>query len=192
MHLCFLPPSFLYTTFTMTGATLQAIRYQRGSLEIIDQLLLPHETLYIPINSLALGHDAIKTMKVRGAPAIAIVAALTLAVVLVDSQTAPRLTTAQGAVAFVLESLEYLKTSRPTAVNLFDAAHKLAKGVQAAGAKEGVSGADVVNKYLELSEQMLEDDVKDNMNIGKFGAEFILNVWRGGEDLRVITHCNTG
>ncbi|GJJ79102.1 methylthioribose-1-phosphate isomerase [Entomortierella parvispora] len=176
----------------MTGATLQAIRYQRGSLEIIDQLLLPHETLYIPINSLALGHDAIKTMKVRGAPAIAIVAALTLAVVLVDPKTAPRLTTAQDAVAFVLESLEYLKTSRPTAVNLFDAAHKLAKGVQEAATKEGVSGADVVNKYLELSEKMLEDDVKDNMNIGKFGAEFILNVWRGGEDLRVITHCNTG
>ncbi|KAF9968721.1 S-methyl-5-thioribose-1-phosphate isomerase [Mortierella alpina] len=164
----------------MTGATLQAIRYQRGSLDILDQLLLPHETLYISISTLALGHNAIKTMQVRGAPAIAIVAALTLAVVLVNPATAPRLTTAQGAVDFILESLEYLKTSRPTAVNLFDAAHKLAKGVQEANS-EGVSGAD-----------MLEEDVKDNMNIGKFGAEFILNVWKGGNDLRVITHCNTG
>ncbi|KAG0050969.1 S-methyl-5-thioribose-1-phosphate isomerase [Gryganskiella cystojenkinii] len=176
----------------MTGATLQAIRYQRGSLEIIDQLLLPHETLYIPITTLQLGHDAIKTMKVRGAPAIAIVAALSLAVVLVDAQVSSRLTSAQHAVAFILESLEYLKTSRPTAVNLFDAAHKLAKGVTEEGAKPGVSGQDIVNKYLELSEKMLEDDVKDNMNIGRFGAEFILQVWKGGEDLRVITHCNTG
>ncbi|KAF9943116.1 S-methyl-5-thioribose-1-phosphate isomerase [Mortierella alpina] len=175
----------------MTGATLQAIRYQRGSLDILDQLLLPHETLYIPISTLALGHDAIKTMKVRGAPAIAIVAALTLAVVLVDPTTSPRLTTAQDAVDFILESLEFLKTSRPTAVNLFDASHKLAKGVLAAN-NEGASGSDIVNKYLELSEKMLEEDVKDNMNIGKFGAEFILNVWKGGNDLRVITHCNTG
>jgi methylthioribose-1-phosphate isomerase len=178
----------------MTGATLQAIRYQRGTLEIIDQLLLPHETLYIPISTLALGHDAIKTMKVRGAPAIAIVAALTLAVVLVDSTTiaSGRLSTAQGAVAFIEESLEFLKTSRPTAVNLFDAAHKLAKGVRMAGAVTSASGQDVVNKYLELSEKMLEEDVKDNMNIGRFGAEYILKVWKGGDDLRVITHCNTG
>ncbi|KAK3847638.1 MAG: S-methyl-5-thioribose-1-phosphate isomerase [Linnemannia gamsii] len=178
----------------MTGATLQAIRYQRGSLEIIDQLLLPHETLYIPISTLGLGHDAIKTMQVRGAPAIAIVAALTLAVVLVDSSTiaSGRLSTAQGAVSFIEESLEFLKTSRPTAVNLFDAAHKLAKGVREAGAVASATGQDVVDKYLELSERMLEEDVKDNMNIGRFGAEFILKVWKGGEDLRVITHCNTG
>ena len=177
----------------MTGAaTLQAIRYQRGSLEIIDQLLLPHETLYIPITSLALGHNAIKTMQVRGAPAIAIVAALTLAVVLVQPQYAPRLTTSLDAVEFILESLEYLKTSRPTAVNLFDAAHKLAKGVQDKATEKDVTGEEIVNKYLELSEKMLEEDVKDNMNIGKFGAEFILKEWKGGDDLRVITHCNTG
>ncbi|KAI1321184.1 S-methyl-5-thioribose-1-phosphate isomerase [Mortierella claussenii] len=176
----------------MTGATLQAIRYQRGSLEIIDQLLLPHETLYIPITSLALGHDAIKTMKVRGAPAIAIVAALTLAVVLVQSPTQSRLQTAQQAVEFIEVSLDYLKTSRPTAVNLFDAAHKLAVGVRLEGVKPNATGQDVVQKYLELAERMLEDDVKDNMNIGQYGAEFILKVWKGGEDLRVITHCNTG
>ncbi|KAF8982653.1 S-methyl-5-thioribose-1-phosphate isomerase [Entomortierella lignicola] len=176
----------------MTGATLQAIRYKRGSLEILDQLLLPHETLYIPISSLALGHDAIKTMKVRGAPAIAIVAALSLAVVLVQPATESQVQTAKDAVTFIENSLEYLKTSRPTAVNLFDAAHKLAKGVQEEATKSGVTGADIVNKYLELSEKMLEEDVKDNTNIGKYGAEFILKVWKGSDDLRVITHCNTG
>ncbi|KAG0216498.1 S-methyl-5-thioribose-1-phosphate isomerase [Mortierella sp. GBA30] len=176
----------------MTGATLQAIRYKRGSLDILDQLLLPHESIYIPITTLALGHDAIKTMKVRGAPAIAIVAALTLAVVLVDPATSSRLSTPQDAVAFIEESLEFLKTSRPTAVNLFDAAHKLAKGVHDEAVKAGVSGAEVVHKYLELSERMLKEDVKDNVNIGMYGAEFILSAWRGGDDLRVITHCNTG
>ncbi|KAK3815429.1 MAG: hypothetical protein J3Q66DRAFT_389267 [Benniella sp.] len=178
----------------MTGATLQAIRYQRGSLEIIDQLLLPHETVYVSITSLALGHDAIKSMKVRGAPAIAIVAALTLAAVLVQPATTSQVSASpQEAVAFIESSLEYLKTSRPTAVNLFDAAHKLATAVRSeAATKAGATGQDIVNKYLELAEKMLEDDVQDNQNIGKFGAEFILKVWKGGEDLRVVTHCNTG
>jgi len=178
----------------MTGATLQAIRYQRGSLEIIDQLLLPHETVYVSITSLALGHDAIKSMKVRGAPAIAIVAALTLAAVLVQPDTTSQVSASpQEAVAFIETSLEYLKTSRPTAVNLFDAAHKLATAVRSeAATKASATGQCIVNKYLELAEKMLEDDVQDNQNIGKFGAEFILKVWKGGEDLRVVTHCNTG
>ncbi|KAF9903433.1 S-methyl-5-thioribose-1-phosphate isomerase [Lobosporangium transversale] len=187
----------------MTGATLQAIRYQRGSLDILDQLLLPHETVYVSITSLELGHDAIKTMKVLCALAIAIVAALTLAVVLIQPSTQPRLQTAQEAVKFIEDSLDYLKTSRPTAVNLFDAAHKLATGVRSTSRLEEkdqsgsnshvtVTGQDVVNKYLELAERMLEEDVRDNTNIGKFGAEFILKVWKGSDDLRVITHCNTG
>ncbi|KAG0227604.1 S-methyl-5-thioribose-1-phosphate isomerase [Actinomortierella wolfii] len=178
---------------TESNPTLQAIRYKRGSLEILDQLLLPHETLYIPITSLALGHDAIKTMKVRGAPAIAIVAALSLAVVLVTDSEAQSLKSSSEAVSFIEKSLEYLKTSRPTAVNLFDAAHKLAKGVQAKAAEgENVTAQDVIDHYLTLAEKMLEDDVQDNKNIGEYGAEFILKVWKGGDDLRVVTHCNTG
>lgn len=176
----------------MTGATLEAIRYQRGSLEILDQLLLPHQTVYVPITSLALGHDGIKSMKVRGAPAIAIVAALTLAVVLAQPSTTFQVSTTQSAVEFIETSLEYLKTSRPTAVNLFDAANKLATAVRLEATRANVTGVDVVNKYLELSEKMLEDDIKDNKNIGKFGSEYILSLWKGGDDLRVITHCNTG
>ncbi|KAG0293572.1 S-methyl-5-thioribose-1-phosphate isomerase, partial [Dissophora globulifera] len=112
----------------MANPTMQAIKYQRGSLEILDQLLLPHESVYITLATLAEGHSAIKTMQVRGAPAIAIVAALTLAVVLVHPSTQSQLQTAAEAVAFIETSLEFLKTSRPTAVNLFDAAHKLAHG----------------------------------------------------------------
>src|SRR5687768_16196828 len=153
----------------MTGATLEAIRYKSGSLEILDQLLLLHETVYVPITSLALGHDAIKSMKVRGAPAIAIVDALTLAVVLVQPATASQVSTTQDAVGFIETSLDYLKTSRPTAVNLFDAAHKLATAVRFEATRAvNVTGADIVKKYLELAEKMLKDDVKDNTNIGKF------------------------
>ena len=109
--------------------TLQAIRYRpstlsaASSLEIIDQLSLPHHTTYLPVPTAATAHAAIKQMSVRGAPAIAIVAALSVAVETSALTTLPA--TAAEMRAFVEERLEYLLTSRPTAVNLRDAVGKL-------------------------------------------------------------------
>ncbi|KAG5854058.1 hypothetical protein ANANG_G00033490 [Anguilla anguilla] len=60
--------------------TLEAIRYRPGSLQILNQLLLPHESVFDEIRSVQDGFEAIKSMKVRGAPAIAIVGCLSLAV----------------------------------------------------------------------------------------------------------------
>lgn len=86
--------------------TLEAIRYSRGSLEILDQLLLPHQTAFIPIRSVDDAYKAIKLMQVRGAPAIAIVAALSLAVELqsaaVDSASQMKY--------LIRKSLEFLKS----------------------------------------------------------------------------------
>jgi methylthioribose-1-phosphate isomerase len=65
----------------MTGnATLEAIVYTRGSLKILDQLLIPTEFVYEQITTTEQAFHAIVDMKVRGAPAIAVVAALCLAV----------------------------------------------------------------------------------------------------------------
>ena len=62
------------------SASLQSLQYKRGSLTVLDQLLLPLEKKYIPVT----GHEdawaVIRSMQVRGAPLIAIVAALGLAV----------------------------------------------------------------------------------------------------------------
>ncbi|ORY04724.1 putative translation initiation factor [Basidiobolus meristosporus CBS 931.73] len=173
----------------MVTPTLEAIRYKRGELLILDQLLLPHETVYIPINGIKDGHSAIKTMQVRGAPAIAIVAALSLCIELFHK--GETLADTAATLAFIEESLQYLKTSRPTAVNLFDAAQKLWKTTQAAAAQT-VSPKDVINAYVDAAEQMLTDDVQDNKNIGKYGAEYILNHASPSTPLKVLTHCNTG
>lgn len=61
-------------------ATLQAIKYTRGRLDVLDQLRLPHESHYDEVSNCEEAFDCIKAMRVRGAPAIAIVAALALAV----------------------------------------------------------------------------------------------------------------
>ncbi|KAL7275064.1 S-methyl-5-thioribose-1-phosphate isomerase [Rhizina undulata] len=170
-------------------SALQAIKYTRGSLSILDQLKLPHESIYVPIRTSKDGFHAIKRMVVRGAPAIAIVAALSLAVEL-DALESSQKSSAQEAKAFIFTKLEYLLQSRPTAVNLGDAAGKLKKIVSAV---EG-SGQDVVERYVAAAERMLVDDVQDNENIGKFGAEWILQNARTEKDgkVSVLTHCNTG
>ena len=175
---------------------LEAIRYSRGSLKILNQLLLPFQSVYEDINDSEDGHKAIKTMKVRGAPAIAIVAALSLAVEVYNGRGK---LSVEETTAFVLERLEYLKTSRPTAVNLFEAAERLAKIVEKSRsavskqivAVEDVDGNAVVEAYLEAAEAMLEQDIQDNKNIGAFGAEFIINA-TNGSNASVLTHCNTG
>ncbi|OAD79457.1 hypothetical protein PHYBLDRAFT_179107 [Phycomyces blakesleeanus NRRL 1555(-)] len=171
--------------------TLEAIKYTPGSLLILDQLALPHETIFEPILNIQDGHAAIKTMKTRGAPAIAIVAALSLAVDVATRAAKHEFKTVPQAVEFLNSSLEYLKTSRPTAVNLFDAAHKLSVVIQDS-AKKATSPSEVTDAYINAAEKMLVDDVQDNKNIGKHGAAFIVENCKNKEDIRVLTHCNTG
>jgi methylthioribose-1-phosphate isomerase len=130
-------------------------------------------------------------MRTRGAPAIAIVAALALAVELVNMKLSP---IAEEVKIFILEKLDYLVTSRPTAVNLADAARKLKSTVEEAAGKEEANGESVREAYVEAAQNMLVDDVSDNENIGKHGAEWIVKNTEAGKkgQLSMLTHCNTG
>ncbi|KAH3915996.1 methylthioribose-1-phosphate isomerase [Parastagonospora nodorum] len=170
---------------------LQAIKYTRGQLEILDQLKLPHAEEYDHIYSSTDAWHAIKEMRTRGAPAIAIVAALSLAVELTNMKLS---SIAEEVQVFITEKLEYLVTSRPTAVNLADAAGKLKKITDEAAAREGTSGESVREAYVQAAEQMLIDDVSDNKNIGKHGAEWIVKNSEAGKKgpVSMMTHCNTG
>jgi len=175
---------------------LEAIKYSRGSLKILDQLRLPHVEIYDNVESSKDAWHAIKEMRVRGAPAIAIVAALALAVELYTIQADGKLLdSAEEVQVFIAEKLDYLVTSRPTAVNLADAARKLGRVVESAAQGQDSTGSHVANTYIASAEQMLVDDVRDNRNIGKYGAEWILkNAERReqGSKVSVLTHCNTG
>ena len=173
---------------------LQAIKYERGSLKILDQLQLPHHEIFIEVKDPEAGWLAIKSMQVRGAPAIAIVAALSLAVHLSNSSELSS-TSPQRVASIISLSLKFLTTSRPTAVNLLDAARKLESISLAAASHEGSKGADVVSAYVQAAERMLRDDVDDNENIGNHGAEWIKRNCQGptaSAGLSVMTHCNTG
>jgi methylthioribose-1-phosphate isomerase len=167
---------------------LEAIRYREGSLQILNQLKLPHQEEYDDVRNAEDGWHAIKDMRTRGAPAIAIVAALSLAV---ELQTATISKQSEEVAASILEKLDYLVTSRPTAVNLADAARKLRRIVENAAKSTGSNGSGVSKAYCDAAAQMLIDDVADNEGIGKYGAEWIAEHSEGGQ-VSVLTHCNTG
>ncbi len=173
---------------------LQAIKYEHGKLQILDQLRLPHEEIFIDIQSSTDAWNAIKSMQVRGAPAIAIVAALSLAVQLCIKQE----NSADGntAAEYIRHQLAFLVTSRPTAVNLADAAKKLTKIVEDAASQPHSTAASVNEAYTKGAVQMLASDVQDNENIGRLGAAWLgqkaaQSASRFGP-LNVLTHCNTG
>ncbi|KAF2842977.1 putative translation initiation factor [Patellaria atrata CBS 101060] len=173
---------------------LQAIKYKRGQLEVLDQLRLPHAEVYETVRSSEDAWHAIKEMRTRGAPAIAIVAALALAAELENLSAANKLSDkAEEVAAFILEKLSYLVTSRPTAVNLADAVTKLSKVVENALSEAG-NGEAMKDAYIQAAEKMLVDDVSDNEAIGKYGAEWILKngIVQGNSEVSVLTHCNTG
>lgn len=169
--------------------SLQSICYSHGSLQLLDQRKLPLETIYLDIKDAQDGWSAIREMVVRGAPAIAIAAALSLAVEVSKLQAFDG--TPDNAASFLIEKLEYLVTSRPTAVNLSDAATKLKEVISnaAATAKEAQS---VFRAYIEAAKIMLEDDVASNKAIGSYGARVLQHLLKDSKRLSILTHCNTG
>ncbi|KAJ5582725.1 Initiation factor 2B alpha/beta/delta [Penicillium sp. DV-2018c] len=174
---------------------LQAIKYSKGNLEILDQLQLPFVETFIPIRTTEDGWHAIKDMKVRGAPAIAIVAMLALAAELTSAIEVGKL--AQGSeqvCQYIKEKLAYLVTSRPTAVNLADAARKLEAVVVARTEASGSQGREVADAFIQAAEDMMGSDLQDNQRIGHNGAEWIATraVKPGSSEVAVLTHCNTG
>ncbi|CAJ0841184.1 1888_t:CDS:2 [Entrophospora sp. SA101] len=206
--------------------SLSAIVYTRSppTLKILNQLLLPHRTLYENVKSVKQGYEQIKQMKVRGAPAIAIVAALSLAIDLqlcyicvnnnrggdnnnkeelksIYEKAIKTLESPQSLLNYIKESLDYLKTSRPTAVNLFNTANILLDlsenlVAKAKGNNNNDNVLSIIEGVVDEAESMLKRDVEDNKNIGRFGAEFILNNCAGGDGdsklVNVITHSTAG
>ena len=140
-------------------------------------------------------------MRVRGAPAIAIVAALALAVEIGAAMWKKDLPQEVDEVRTLIgERLDYLQTSRPTAVNLGDAVGKLKIVVKKAVMEQAASSQDLAGKYVRAAEAMLVHDVQDNEAIGKHGAKWIEEHTVAGArckrelsgELKVVTHSNTG
>ncbi|RSL79732.1 Methylthioribose-1-phosphate isomerase [Fusarium floridanum] len=171
-------------------STLQAVKYTRGKLEVLDQLRLPHEFHYDEVSNRTEAFDSIATMRVRGAPAIAIVAALGLAVELHNGSCTA--SSAEEAIGQIEEALDYLKESRPTAVDLTNAINQLKARIREVGSTATKEA--IISAFIEEAEKIFEKDLKTNLSIGDFGAEWLRTQVGASpeQQISVLTHCNTG
>lgn len=149
-----------------------------GALEMIDQTILPTEVVTITCATAAQVWDAIKQLKVRGAPAIGVAAAYGTLVGL--DEAAPTDANWREAMNQVCD---YLATSRPTAVNLFWAIDRMHRR---ADALAGKSWAEARAALLTEAHAIRDEDAAMCRAIGGFGQHLIPD---GGG---VLTHCNAG
>ncbi|CAD5112217.1 DgyrCDS1450 [Dimorphilus gyrociliatus] len=166
--------------------SLQSIVFDGTKLEIIDQLQLPNTTKYIDIKDTKDGHRAIKTMQIRGAPAIAVLGSLSLHVEMLRCEFA----SATDVKIFVEEKMTYLVSARPTAVNISEAKDRLVK-LASESVSNSKSASEAKALILEATKNMLKEDVDTNKAVATHGAMHLLNTV-GGEKVSVLTHCNTG
>ena len=157
------------------STTLEAIKYERGKLRILDQVKLPLVSEYLDINNVEDAWNAIKNMNVRGAPAIAIVGCLGLAVELITTFKGKNSHSNENLTSIIFQKLDYLMTSRPTAVNLSKACNELKINIGKWVKTEKTDNL-IIEKIVTWAEKMLKDDLNDNVNIGDNGAKEILKV----------------
>ncbi|MEM7096685.1 MAG: S-methyl-5-thioribose-1-phosphate isomerase [Pseudomonadota bacterium] len=148
----------------------ETLYWSDNALYLLDQRLLPHKIQYLEMKKIQDTWDAIKTLAVRGAPAIGVAAAYGLAQSMqgVAPDQFDETLQANGA---------YLKSARPTAVNLAWAVDRL---VANASSDAGFGG------LLEDAQSIHREDLEICMNIGRHGAPLI----KSGSS--VLTHCNAG
>ncbi len=154
-----------------------------GTVRMLDQTLLPGEVRYLDIGSTDQMIEAIKLLRVRGAPLIGIAAAMELAVA-AERRSAGGEGSDQAALEWLDDIARGLRGARPTAVNLAWAVDRMAARGSAAldsGGEEALASA-----LREEAQKIWDEDAEMCRAIGDAGAEV---VQRGAA---ILTHCNAG
>jgi methylthioribose-1-phosphate isomerase len=158
---------------------MRTIEWDDGIVRMIDQLQLPQELVILEYADYRDVADAIKTMKIRGAPAIGAAAAFGIALAAVRCVGHER----ADVIASVARAAEVLGKTRPTAVNLFWAIKRM---VNVAYDRRWITAEQVVEAVVREAQLIADEDVETNKRIGAHGAVLI----RDG--MNVLTHCNAG
>ncbi len=144
---------------------------------LLDQRLLPQEERWLRINTVRGVFDAIHDMAVRGAPAIGITAAAGMALATMESTEHGNLMTA------LRQAGEFLKSARPTAVNLEWAVNRMLD--KAASECEGKGREECIALMFDEARRIHEEDIAMNLRIGRLGGELL-------PEGAIMTHCNAG
>ncbi len=155
------------------------IEWKNGCVRLLDQQALPHSVTFVDCHDYRVVAQAIKDLRVRGAPAIGIAAAMGVAL---GAQTLE----AKTFDAFsrdVFEICDHLAATRPTAVNLFWAIEQMKTVLNT---HRDSSVTELKARLITAACRILEEDIEVNRAIGRHGAALLV------EGQTVMTHCNAG
>ena len=160
---------------------LPTIEWKDDAVVMIDQRKLPASEVYVTCKTANDVAKAIKTMVIRGAPAIGVAAAMGIAVGMLRSR-------ATGTKQFTTEfqkTCDLMAGTRPTAVNLFWAIERMKKAF-AAAAQDGQSVDEIKRRLVAEARAIHDEDVQSCKTMGAHGAGLV------PESARILTHCNAG
>jgi methylthioribose-1-phosphate isomerase len=160
---------------------LPTIDWQGDVIVMVDQRKLPGQEIYLRCRTAQEVAKAIRTMVIRGAPAIGVAAAMGLALGM-------RRSTAKGTRQFAVEfqkTCDMMAATRPTAVNLFWAIDRM-KAAFAAGVEAGESPGELADRLEREARAIHDEDVANCRLMGGVGAAVV------PDGARVLTHCNAG
>jgi methylthioribose-1-phosphate isomerase len=158
---------------------ISTVEWKDGAVRLLDQSRLPGQVEFLECRDYRAVATAIRELRVRGAPAIGVTAAMGVAL---GAQAIE--TTEYDAFAQSVDALcDHLAATRPTAVNLFWA---IARMKQTIASLRGRPVIEVKRALIHESQRILDEDVAMNRAMGRHGAELI----QDGQT--VLTHCNAG
>lgn len=162
-----------------TDTVIQSIEWREDHVRILDQTYLPNREVYSDIRDVGRMWEAIKKLRVRGAPAIGIAAAYGF---YLGIKELPE-NTFQSFWVEVERVAEYLESARPTAINLKWALDRLKTTIQAHKDKDISEIKDIV---LKTAKTIHDEDKRTCKKIGENGIKLVK------KDAKILTHCNTG
>jgi len=166
---------------------IQALKWIGGAdgfLELVDQRRLPAEFVKLQCRDIEQLYEAITTLAVRGAPAIGVSAAYGLVLAMQKLKPADGL---EQGLKVLAESVEYLSSSRPTAVNLFWALERICQNAKDFATRQPEATVQELREaVLAEANAICQEDVDMCRRIGQNGERFIK------EGAGILTHCNAG
>ena len=157
--------------------TLRTIEWKNNEVIMIDQTKLPNELVFVKFTDYNDVAEAIRTLVVRGAPAIGVSGAFGMALAGLQSKAE----TKEELLSDLEKAQKILFMTRPTAVNLVWGLEKIMKV-----AKENDSVNKIKESIIDKAKQMADEDIKINQEMGKYGSQLFEN------NDSVMTHCNAG
>jgi len=159
---------------------IKTIEWVDNYSKMVDQTVIPYEYKFVNIKTGEEMFLAIKNMIVRGAPAIGIAGAH--GVVLFAQEGESKFTNVEEFKTWLISKAKYMKTSRPTAVNLMWAVEKQIEVIK--NSKSDIKG--IIEELKQNGIKLENEDIEINKKIGDFGAEVV------PQGATILTHCNAG